>query len=340
MTETVAPEKALVPGLAPETALAARLMVEVARETRRRRAAGEVSEAAEREVDAAFERFAPKSTAGSCPDDLLAAVERASVIDAAVPLAGRHLGEAASPDLLGQADAAARRLVRKSMAWYVNHVTQQSNRFSSAEVGLLGMLDQRIAALETRSGPDLQPAHPARLARWTPLVLELLDCVKGRVLHAECGDGWLVYALVARGLDAYGVDPGGRVPDASGPDASGPDASGPDASGLDVWSDDVATHLGAVGDGGLAGLVLSGCVECVAPVVASRLATLARAKLVPGGRLVLLASKDQPVPTPLADLTGARSMDPGTWRHLLALAGFQSPTAQLAEDSFAITGQA
>jgi hypothetical protein len=301
--------------LAPEPALAARLMAEVARETRRRRAGDEQSKAAEREVDAAFERFVPRSAAGPC-QEVLTAVERASIIFAAAPLPDRQLH---------CADGPARRLVRRSMAWYVSHLTQQANRFTSAEVDLLGMLDQRIAGMETRPCPAMEmpnPAEPARLAHWIPLVADFLDCIKGRVLHAECADGWLVSALVTQGCDAYGVDPGllaGR-------------------GDLDLWADDAVSHLRSVGDGGLGGLVLSGCVDWVAPVAARRLVTLAQAKLAPGGRVVLMASTTT-VPTPMADLTGARSMGPGTWCHLLSRAGFQAPATQLADDSFALTAQ-
>ena len=33
----------------------------------------------------------------------------------------------------------------------------------------------------------------------------------GRILHAACGDGWLVRRIAAAGGDAYGVDPRPRA---------------------------------------------------------------------------------------------------------------------------------
>ncbi|MGH9128473.1 MAG: methyltransferase domain-containing protein [Acidimicrobiales bacterium] len=309
------------------------LMDDVAREARRRRAAGEVPEALEREVGAAIERFAAKRGLAEGPDGLLAALVRASVIDAAVPLPDRG-----APGAHSGPAALARRPLRKLMAWYVEYLAQQSARFASAEVGSLRMLGQRLSALEARSEAGTPgtpgPAGGAALARqadisiWLPLVLDRLGEAKGRVLHVECGDGWLLRALAAHGLDAYGVDPG---------------ASAPDPSGLEFWPDDALGHLGAVADAGLAGLVLSGVVEDVSPARARRLAGLAAAKLGPGGRLVLISadpSSDSAAPSPAADLAGGCSPHPATWQHLLASAGLAITVAHLGPDSFAVSASA
>ena len=56
-------------------------------------------------------------------------------------------------------------------------------------------------------------------AWWVQAVTDGLASRHGRVLHAACGDGWLVTTLVAAGVDAYGVDPHERVP---GPGARRP----------------------------------------------------------------------------------------------------------------------
>ena len=74
----------------------------------------------------------------------------------------------------------------------------------------------------------------------------------GRILHAACGDGWLVRRLVAAGGDAYGVDPRARVIDAA------------ELGALDLRGEPVGEHLRAVAAAGLGAIVLSGTVEGMA----------------------------------------------------------------------------
>ena len=76
--------------------------------------------------------------------------------------------------------------------------------------------------------------------------------VPGRVLHAACGDGWLVRRIVAAGGDAYGVDPRSGVVDAA------------ELGTLDLRDENVADHLRAVAAAGLGGVVLSGLVDGMA----------------------------------------------------------------------------
>lgn len=300
-----------------------RWMEAVAAEADRRQRAGELPEALEREVDAALDRFAPTSAAGSSAAALLAAAERASSIDGAVPLSAGAL-----------AGSAARAAVRRTMSWYVGYVAHQANLFTSAELGILRCLDRRLSTLEVRAGrrppagdpegfpPPAPP--PAAVASWAPQVLESVSGVKGRILHAGCGDGWLVSVLAEAGLDAYGVDPG---------------AIEPHPGDLDIFSDDVWTHLGAVGDRGLGGLVISGCVERIAPARARRLAEMAGAKLACGGPLVLMAGRSDAGVAgsdPLAELDGGRALHPRTWQHLFAAAGFGATSVRRAAGSFAV----
>ena len=64
-----------------------------------------------------------------------------------------------------------------------------------------------------------RPADPGA-PWWSAGAVAALTGVAGRVLHADCGNGSLVEALIAAGVDAYGVDPaevGDRVRRRAGP---------------------------------------------------------------------------------------------------------------------------
>jgi len=129
------------------------------------------------------------------------------------------------------------------------------------------------------------------------------------VLHAECGDGRVVEALAARGLDARGADPR-RSSRASG------DTNIAAAGALE--------YLGATPNGTLDGLLLSGVVDQLRPGAARALAHLAASRLKPGGVVVLVSARPEAtvaIDPVAADLAPGRPLHPVTWCHLLARYG-------------------
>ena len=65
------------------------------------------------------------------------------------------------------------------------------------------MEGQRIPAAGVVEFPALHHAD----AWWVEPTVAAVAKAPGRILHAACGDGWLVRRILAAGGDAYGVDP-------------------------------------------------------------------------------------------------------------------------------------
>jgi hypothetical protein len=290
-----------------------RLMAEINAEVRQRRAAGDFPPGLERELDAMFARYAPAAT-GSDFDAVVDAAERTSFVHADVPTTSNQRGV-----------SYLKRGLRALMAWYLRFLAQQVTAFAGAITRAVRLLGRRVDVLERitvtaaeqaldeiserRAGPDL--------TAWIEVASASLSDVEGRVLHAECGEGALLARLVADGRDAYGVEPIEAL------------AMTAAKSGLDVRADDALTHLRAVPDGALAGLVLSGAVDCLPLGSVLELVDLAGMKLGAAGVVVVLSSGRahwagalDPV---LADLSPGRPLHPETWRHLLEARGFPAP---------------
>jgi hypothetical protein len=287
-----------------------RVMAEINAEVRQRRAAGDFPPGLERELDAMFARYAPATT-GADFDDVLEAADRTSFVHADVPILSNHA-------VLGY----AKRALRPMTAWYMRFMAQQVTAFAGAITRAVRLLGRRVDALERvtvkaaeqslaeiierRAGADLTP--------WLDVVSTALAGVDGRVLHAECGSGALLARLVADGRDAYGIEPTEALAMAAA------------QMGLDVRADDVLTHLRAVPEGALAGLVLSGAVDCLPLGSVLELADLATAKLAPGGLLVVLSSSPaawaRSLDPVISDLSPGRPLHPETWRELLQHRGF------------------
>lgn len=287
----------------------AQVMAEIREEVARRRAAGDFPPSLERELDLAFDRYVP---AGSVSSDFIEAVkaaDRAAYINVAVPTESQKPG-------VGE----VKRVLRKAMAWYLNYLAQQTTAFATASVRALRSLGERLEVAEERlaelaDDPDDaadRPAVPADLSAWVSLCLETLPR-RGRVLHAECGDGALLRALVDGGVDGYGVEPRGPLVDRAA------------AAGLEAWPDEPLAHLGSVADGYLAGLVLSGCVDRLNLARQRKLLALAATRLAPGAPLILLASTPESwaatAPALEVDLAPGRPLHAPTWVHLLERAG-------------------
>jgi hypothetical protein len=288
-----------------------RLRAEIDAEVRRRRESGDLPADFERELDLAFARFAPVHAIGDDFDQVLERAEQSTFVDVLAPTAS------AQP-VVGQ----VKRVIRKAIIWEVRYVAQQVSAFSAAMARAVRLLGRRVDALER-----VWPA-PGRLradtvtvagaldpALWSSVVLGALEGVTGRVLHAECGDGELVAALAAAGLDAYGVDP---VEQASRPD-------------LELRADEVLDHLQALPDGALAGLVLSGAVDRLPAGALVDLAGLAAEKVAPGGVVVVLGADprgwERTTSPVVTDLSPGRPLHSDTWCHLLAGRGLRSRLA-------------
>ena len=288
-----------------------RLRAEIDAEVRRLRESGDLPAGFERELDLAFARFAPVHAIGDDFDQVLERAEQSTFVDVLAPTAS------AQP-LVGH----VKRVIRKAIIWEVRYVAQQVSGFSAAITRAVRLLGRRVDDLERRSPTPARlraeaasAASPLDAGFWSPVVVELLAGVAGRVLHAEAGDGALVAALAGTGLDAYGVDPVEQAVPAE----------------LEVRVDDVAAHLDALPDGALGGLVLSGCVDRLPVGALTELAGLAAAKVAPGGTLVVVSADPRgwerersPVEV---DLAGGRPLRAETWCHLLRTRGFDAHLA-------------
>jgi len=287
-----------------------RVQADVNEEVRRRRASGDFPPGLERELDAVFARYAPAGV-GDDFDAVMASAETQSFVHADVPTESR-----VAPV------AYVKRFVRKLTGWYARFLTQQVTAFNGAITRAVRLLGARVDDLEIvtvragerslaelrdrRAGPDLSP--------WVALVVAEMTPTRGRVLHTECGSGAALIALGAAGVDAYGVEPA---------EALAVEAS---RAGLDVRGDDALTHLRALPEAGLGGLVLSGCVDNRALGEILEIADRAAAVLAPGGRVVVLSDgpaawvrETDPV---VADLAPGHPLHLETWCHLLGERGF------------------
>lgn len=285
---------------------------EIQEEVRSRRAAGDFPPSFERKLDELFARFTPTGTADDHFTEALKLADRSAYFDIEVPIGSRKTAKGAVRYALWQAEA-----------WFVRYVVNELNRFSAASTRVLHLLDERLSDVER----DLSLLVPPPLAEeellvpgadvrpFVKVILERFERSEaaGRVLHAECGDGTLVEELAAAKLDAYGVDPGSRASDIGV------------EKGLDIRRDDVLGHLESVRTEGLAGLVLSACVDRMSLSERRRLAELAELKVAPGATVVVIGTmpsaweeKAGPV---AADLAPGRPLHPETWSHLLARFG-------------------
>ena len=138
----------------------------------------------------------------------------------------------------------------------------------------------------------------------------------GRILHAACGDGWLVRRIIAAGGDAYGVDPRSRLIDTA------------TLGTLDLRGEPVGEHLRAVAAAGLGAVVLSGTVDGMAGAERGQLLNAIGTRLAPGGTLVVHSMTrqawDAPDAPPEADLAAGHPLRPETWCSLLDQSGYEA----------------
>jgi hypothetical protein len=297
----------------------AQVMGEIEEEARQRRASGDLPIARERELNELFLAHAPASGAGGDLTEALQRVDLAMFVDPVVPI-----------DSNRKAGAVVKKGMRSASLWYVGWLTRQVNQFASATSRSLHMIERHLTELERTVAVQRVPAaevvdFPALHgpeAWWIgPAVAAVVDDAgpdddrpRGRILHAACGDGWLVRLIDAAGGDAYGVDPR-------------PGRAEPGPSGTaDLRQDGVAAHLTTVAPDALGAVVLSGVVDGMAGGERSALLELITSRLAHHGVLVVHVvgqtvwqAADAPVQ---ADLAPGRPLRPDSWRHLLDESGY------------------
>jgi len=298
---------------ADAAAYLAGVMVEIDAEVARRRASGELPPALERELDELFLEFSPLGARGSARlRETLALVDGAAYVDTAVPVASQKA-----------AGAYVKRGIQKATGWYMNYVVHQVTRFSWSVSRMLHVLVDHVEDLEQAVDglrpPDVDlsavPVAAPSGAWWASLVVEALTGIRGRVVHGDCGDGSLVEALVAAGVDAYGLDPHDDAAEAVA------------IRGLDARGGRLLDHLEAVPEEALAAVVASGSVQWLSPSERDRFVVLAASRLAVGGILCLHSASpigwERSCPPVVADLAPGRPLHPETWEHLGARHGLR-----------------
>jgi len=287
-------------------------MTEIDAEVRRRRASGDLPAGLERELDELFLEFSPVGLQGKARlRETLSLVDGAAYVDTAVPTA--------SQKALG---GVVKRSIRKAIGWYIGFIVHQVVKFAWATSRMFHVLVDHVedleAAVESQRTPELPtsavPRVDAAAQWWSPIALSAMTGVRGRVLHAECGTGGLLGALLAAGVDAYGVDP------------IESDVEIGAERGLDVRAESALAHLGVVAEEALSGVVLSGSVQWLDPGERERLVQLATSRLALDGVLVVHSATPEAWAREsshvLADLAPGRPLHADTWVHLLAERGF------------------
>jgi SAM-dependent methyltransferase len=292
------------------------VMAEIDEEVRRRRASGDLPARVERELDDLFLQFSPMAGRGGALVDALRMVDATAFVDPVVPISSEKAG-----------GAVVKKSVRTLTSWYMGYVAHQVNHFAAAVSRSLHLIDEELLEIRRQlsrlePGPtevvEVDGVHQAQ-AWWVAETAGALGDTAGRVLHAACGDGWLVRRLVDDGVDAYGVDPRpGRTAAA-------------ELAGADLRQEDLVEHLGAVESASLAAVVLSGVVDGLEPGERDRLLDLVGDALAPDGTLVVhsmapayWAGDDV---GPAVDLAPGRPLRPGTWVHLLGRRGYRAAFA-------------
>lgn len=292
------------------------VMAEIDAEVRRRRASGDLPAGLERELDELFLEFSPVGLQGRARlRETLALVDGSAYVDVAVPVESQKM-----------VGSYVKRLIRKTMGWYIGFIVHQIVKFAWAVSRMFHVVVDHIEDLETvvesQRTPELPPSAvpvaDAGSSWWAPAAVAALTGVTGRVLHADCGQGTLLDALMAAGIDAYGVDPAESAVELAV------------GRGLDARAESVLDHLGVVADEALAGLVLSGSIQWLHPQQRDRLVSLAASRLALDGRVVIQSATPESWTATtshlVSDLAPGRPLHADTWSHLLGQLGFGQVT--------------
>lgn len=304
------------------------VLAEIDQEVRARRRSGELPEDFERSLDAAFARYAPVDAVSDNLDTLLAKLEESAALDTRAPIESRHRGVQYLKVAIGRA-----------IDWDLRHLADQASGMLVALSRALRLVADRLDTLE-RDTPSAAESlilttglsagrHIPPPGDWVPTVRQHLPA-DGRVVHVECGDGWLVGPLQAAGVDAYGADPDERLVLAA------------PAEVVDLRVDPAVDHLMALPATGLAGVVLSNCVDRLTAGAIVELVDVARSRLRAGGTLVVISHVPEHwghgPQAVLADLAPGRPWRPGTWERVLADRGWHGPLVHpVSREGYAVT---
>ena len=289
------------------------VMAEIAEEVRLRRASGDLPPKLERELDELFLAHSPVAGRGGDLGDALRMVDAATFFDPVVPVESERA-----------AGAVVKKGMRSLLLWYVGWLTHQMSQSASAVSRALHIVDDRLGELERQvegqrvpaAGVVEFPALQRADAWWVEPATAAVAKVPGRILHAACGDGWLVRRIIAAGGDAYGVDPRSRLIETA------------TLGTLDLRGEPVGEHLRAVAAAGLGAVVLSGTVEGMGGAERGQLLGAIGTRLAPGGTLVVHSvsrqaweAADAP---PEADLAAGRPLRAEAWCSLLGQSGYEA----------------
>jgi Methionine biosynthesis protein MetW len=298
------------------------VMADIDAEVRRRRASGDLPAGLERELDELFLEFSPVGLhSGARLRETLALVDSSAYVDMAVPVESQKL-----------VGSYVKRLIRKTISWYMGFIVHQIVKFAWAVSRMFHVVVDRIegleAAVDGQRTPELPtsavPEADAGPTWWSAGAVAALTGTSGRVVHGECGSGFLLEALAAAGTDAYGVDPNESAIESAV------------TRGLDARAESVLDHLDVVADESLSGIVLSGSVQWLHPNERDRLTTMVASRLDLGGVLVLHSMTPEAWTLGrsrlLSDLAPGRPLHAETWEHLLAQRGFGQISVTFGSD--------
>jgi hypothetical protein len=294
-------------------AYVAQVMAEIEEDVRIRRASGDLPPKLERELDELFLAHSPVAGRGGDLTDALRMVDAATFVDPVVPV-----------DSNRAAGAFVKKGMRSGLLWYVGWITHQVSQFASAVSRTLHIVDGRLKELERQV--EVQRVRGAGVvefsgmhevsAWWVEPAVKAVTGVRGRILHAASGDGWLVRRIGEAGGDAYGVDPRVNLVEIGTLGIS------------DLRDEGLADHLRAVAPAALGAIILSGVVDGMAGGERDQLLTLIATRLAPGGTMVVHSVTrrewERPDAPPEADLSPGHPLRAETWQHLLAQGGYQA----------------
>ncbi|MFZ4515479.1 MAG: hypothetical protein ACOYN3_04135 [Acidimicrobiia bacterium] len=286
-------------------------MAEIEAEARAQRVQGDIPASYEAELDAMFNRLAPKGTYGDFDEALRQSTANA-LIDGAPPISSQRPGGAAAKKGLG-----------KLSRWYIQHIANQVTLFAANITEAVRTLGDRVGRLEA-SGANGATPGARRLAEqvlpfdvttvWDTHIEKQFAGVGGRVCVARVGRGDLVRRLNQAGVAAYGVEP-----------IDPPTADQIDVM-LEIRTEELLDHLRRIDGPQLEGIVL---VDYPDRLVLGDLITVVERcseVLVPGGQLVVVTSDArawaQCAGGAIADVTVGHPLAPATWVQLLSIHGF------------------